>query len=1336
MNRSLCAVAAALLIPSSLDASSVVGRVYDADGRPLVSVGIELVPLDDRLPDRRFSEKERKLAGTAATDGTFRIQVPGDWPPSEIRISAPGTVTIRPLDVVTPADDLDLGLLMVPPAQTLNGVVRDETGHGIAGARITAFSADSRPEVMPGEALTDAAGRYLISDAPKGVVQMIVTHPGYVSQSAPRTRSSWVLKQGGVIQGVVTGSAGQPVAGARITTEDHMTFSGPRGAFEIGGLWPGIAHVTASDDQGRIARAGVVVVDHHAVAATLVLQPGPVVRGTVRDLSNGQPVPRARVHVRRGSAYALTSRREIIAVSNASGAFQIVGLEPGQYVFEAQHFGYLRAVRSLTVQGAGRPLEMTVFLNREARIEGRVTDDSDRPVAGAHVTVTESNPLQEIVRQLRAGRRDALGTYSDPDGRFVLKGLWPGRALRVEASAGKFVPARTDGIELAAGAVRSNVILRLHAGGLAMGLVTDRADHPLSGVSVYARRIEEADGTSPGPVMLQAARAAAATTDGEGRYVLAGLEPGRYFQTFVLPGYSRAFVPATTVVAGTMNELPRVKLGSAAWIRGRVVDQQQQPVAGVSVLTIDRMLDVRAAISDANGEFAIGDLTEGDEVTVQAESDGAAAGRMNVRVPAAGVTLQLSALLTLRGRVFDTITNQAIRDFSVERIVRAPGTTTFRLGGSAARPFHSDDGTFELERIQSGPCVLRIRSMGYQTAEIGLPVIPPPADIAVPMTRGVSLSGRVVLAGGRQSVPNATITWRRGDAGRGELEAIFASLATAEDTTVTDAEGRFVLDDLPAGAVTLFASHPEYAPTRTRVTLPTRSTVELTMNSGGTVAGTVTLDQGGPAVGAIVAVSAAGERMGMAPPDTATTDTNGRFRIGHLRDGSYTIVARAATGVSSPQTVAIAASEQHENLVLTLTGGTTIHGSVRGLRPEALASIFVMAHGEGYYDSTHTDAAGSFTLPHVPAGTVALEATTSFGQGLSAGTRLEIAEHSPATMEVDIEFAGRSELAGVVRRGGHPVSSVFISATPALPAVTTRGRTNSDNSGSYRIEGLSDGPYQLVFSGPSGLYQRTVDVRGPTRLDVDLPSGSISGTVTDAESHMPVAAVDVTAISGKERTPADIRQTVTDSTGFYTVTDLDPGAYQVRASYTGYQQEVRTLTVGQNEERSDLELHRSSGIRLRIVDGANSAPVSRAAVRLTTRGMIAFAEVITLDNAGRGELPALSPGDYVLTVLAAGYAPRSLSIQAPVAAIDIALQPGGRVQLRLPPAASIRVRLLDAAGLPQAVSGSDPAGWTAVAGPTTVWTNVAAGSYRLQSMTGGETPCVVTAGATSVVDVR
>jgi hypothetical protein len=106
----------------------------------------------------------------------------------------------------------------------------------------------------------------------------------------------------------------------------------------------------------------------------------------------------------------------------------------------------------------------------------------------------------------------------------------------------------------------------------------------------------------------------------------------------------------------------------------------------------------------------------------------------------------------------------------------------------------------------------------------------------------------------------------------------------------------------------------------------------MTMSSGGTLAGIVVVDRGGPATGATVSIAAAGERMGMAPADTSTADEGGRFRFGHLRQGSYTVIARSATGASRPQVVAIAGDEQHAEVVLTLDGGTTVRGVVRGLR--------------------------------------------------------------------------------------------------------------------------------------------------------------------------------------------------------------------------------------------------------------------------------------------------------------------------------------------------------------------------------------------------------------------
>ncbi len=178
------------------------------------------------------------------------------------------------------------------------------------------------------------------------------------------------------------------------------------------------------------------------------------------------------------------------------------------------------------------------------------------------------------------------------------------------------------------------------------------------------------------------------------------------------------------------------------------------------------------------------------------------------------------------------------------------------------------------------------------------------------------------------------------------------------------------------------------------------------------------------------------------------------------------------------------------------------------------------------------------------------------------------------------------------------------------------------------------------------------------------------------------------------------------------------------------------VIVQQSGQLRDIELQRHADLRLRIFDKTSGAPVSRASVRVTAQGVLAFADTLTPDRAGRADMPDLAPGNYLLTVLVAGFAPRTLPIQVPTAALDVALEPGGRVQLRLPAGTSTRVRLVDGTGIAHAVPGSDPAGWTAIAGPMTAWPNVASGSYRLESMTGGVTSVIVKTGATSVVEVR
>jgi hypothetical protein len=112
-------------------------------------------------------------------------------------------------------------------------------------------------------------------------------------------------------------------------------------------------------------------------------------------------------------------------------------------------------------------------------------------------------------------------------------------------------------------------------------------------------------------------------------------------------------------------------------------------VQGANVFAVDHYLEIVATISDENGAFEIGNLNPGDDVSLQVEADGMASKQVKVRVPMPDLRIQLSPSTMLRGRVFEADSRNPIADFSVERIVRVPGSTTFRIGASSARSFTS-----------------------------------------------------------------------------------------------------------------------------------------------------------------------------------------------------------------------------------------------------------------------------------------------------------------------------------------------------------------------------------------------------------------------------------------------------------------------------------------------------------------------------------------------------------------------------------------------------------------------------------------------------------------------
>jgi hypothetical protein len=149
-----------------------------------------------------------------------------------------------------------------------------------------------------------------------------------------------------------------------------------------------------------------------------------------------------------------------------------------------------------------------------------------------------------------------------------------------------------------------------------------------------------------------------------------------------------------------------------------------------------------------------------------------------------------------------------------------------------------------------------------------------------------------------------------------------------------------------------------------------------------------------------------------------------------------------------------------------------------------------MAHGEAITTRLRPMSPGHSASSR-PSGRCRARGDDVVPAGVTAGARGHPGG-STGAVDVEIEFAGQSSVAGVVMRSGRPAGAF------ALPSCrrhrrSTRGRTESQDDGTYQVDGLQDGQYDLIASGP---LARISALSAAPPAHFDLPSGSLAGTVT------------------------------------------------------------------------------------------------------------------------------------------------------------------------------------------------------------------------------------------------
>src|SRR5450631_3805837 len=375
----------------------------------------------------------------------------------------------------------------------------------------------------------------------------------------------------------------------------------------------------------------------------------------------------------------------------------------------------------------------------------------------------------------------------------------------------------------------------------------------------------------------------------------------------------------------------------------------------------------------------------------------------------------------------------------------------------------------------------------------------------------------------------------------------------------------------------------------------TSSTIDASLVTGGTIAGTVTAKSGGADLEGIC-VSAYTSDNSFTLVGSTTTAADGTYAISDLSGGNYDVAFSGGCGYPGnvgQQWYNNQISQSSASAVTVTTGSTTsvnaalaIGGTITGTVTAAIGGagqdgMCVSAYDAGDFQlsvgSAVTAADGTYALTDLASGSYDVEFTSGcggsplFGQQWYNGKSSESAATAiPVSTGVTTTSINAALTVGGTISGTVTVSSVSdfsgicVDAFAPGDFLSPSGSTTTAADGSYSLTNLAPGNYDVEFSAGCGISENVgqqwyntkasqssanavaVTAGGSTSgINATLSlGGTITGTVTAAAGGADVSGVCVVAFA-----PGDVQlspaSTTTASDGSYALTNLAPGSYQV-----------------------------------------------------------------------------------------------------------------------------------------------------------------------------------------------
>jgi hypothetical protein len=397
-------------------------------------------------------------------------------------------------------------------------------------------------------------------------------------------------------------------------------------------------------------------------------------------------------------------------------------------------------------------------------VSGIVTDEADKPLAGAEVKV------------FRRDRKEPSTATSDAKGFFAVRGLPEGKAS-VRFHAKGRVSVDRNVVVAATGITMADA--KLEPGVRYAGKVADMRGAGIAGVKVSASKERDAQ---EGMFWFASMNAPGddATSGADGSFVIDGLAPSQKYELRFRHGhYLPATLPGLNAAAGVGIDGIEAILEDAAWVTGTVLDPTGKPIAGARVSRageVDESVGTtiemggmtffvrfpgaedRTPTTDAKGRFevpSVKPLDEGEALVLKARADGFFPGEVRIEAlpvgkEKSGVVVTLEAGKSfLEGVVVDDL-DKPVKGADVA----ADSEDNGRVGATKT----DAAGRFRLERVATKqPVQIGVSADGHQDGAAEKVAVDT-KDTRIVMRRLGKLKVRVLGADGK---PVATVIVKR-----------------------------------------------------------------------------------------------------------------------------------------------------------------------------------------------------------------------------------------------------------------------------------------------------------------------------------------------------------------------------------------------------------------------------------------------------------------------------------------------------------------------------------------------------------------------------------------------